>query len=104
MTRGVAAWEVCRKLEITKRTHYRCHRDYGSGEAGASEARTPTGEGELTVEETTRGQRVASVDSEGSFGRKLLSAARLREVEEQEHQQLGVSERRACRALAGPTQ
>ena len=90
-----------RVLGISEHTYYRWRREYGGMNSGRRPAAEGAREGEPAPEASGGGSHPGQPDPEGGGQGKLLSPERRRRCVVVVRQQLGASERRACRVL-GP--
>jgi len=99
---GKTVAEVCQVLEVSDATYHRWQRQYGGDAAGRGEADARARGGESAAEEARRGPEPRQADPRGGAQGKTLSPSRRREAVRHVRPALGVSERRACRALGQP--
>ena len=96
---GSAVAEAARRIGVTQQTFYRWRTEHGGLRIDQAQAPEASGVGERSPEESGGRPDGGQPDPARGGGGKLLSPSRRHQFVEQVKDTLGVSERRACRAL-----
>ena len=102
LARGKSVKLMSRELGITEQTYYRWRREYGGMKVSQARRLKELEARERAPEASSGGLDTGQADPGGSGQGKLLSAERRRRCVARVRQQLGASERRACRVLGQP--
>ena len=102
LARGKSVKLISRELGITEQTYYRWRREYGGMKVSQGHGPEGARARERAPEASSGGLDTGQADRGGSGQGKLLSPERRRRCVVRVRQQLGASERRACRVLGQP--
>ncbi len=99
---GASIPEVARQLGISEATFHRWRNQYGGMKADAMKRLKELEKENARLKKIVADQAVDIKHPKGGEPKKLLSPTRRRAAVEHVRRKLGVSERRACRAIAQP--
>ena len=102
LARGESVKLMSRELGITEQTYYRWRREYGGMKVSQARRLKELERENGRLKRAMAGLDTGQADPGGSGQGKLLSPERRRRCVVRVRQQLGASERRACRVLGQP--